>query len=111
MTTTESKMLDLEVGKIYKITDFYNKQYVMRVFSKDKQAATSHMYYCVWPHPDKNNKMNVGRYFQDAGCANKGAKIVYNNDAINTCVEISEDEANTIGWGNKYSNMLHRKKT
>ena len=109
MTTTSSKMLNLVTGKIYKITDFSGTQYVVRVCDKEVIRDNSHIYYCHWPHPDRNSKCNIGRHFCDSGNANQGVTIVYNVNSINTCVELSEDGAKTIGWGNKYSNILHGK--
>ncbi len=79
-------MLNLKVGKTYKLTDFYGVSYTGVIKSKRVESGTTHIYYMSWKTEGSN--LNTGRYFHDSGQANKSVNIVFNYSHIAKCDEI-----------------------
>lgn len=86
-------MLNLEIGKRYRVKLFWGGTLEGTVKSKTIHGDDSHSYWLSsW---NEKRQLNTGGYIWDKGYANKGRTIVSDEYAINTCEEISKNSNST----------------
>ncbi len=83
----KEKMLNLEIGKIYHITDFIGIHHTFKVNDKTVHSEGVHSYFGTWPDEDRG--YDVCRYFWDKGAANQGRTLVFDIYSIKTCEEVA----------------------
>ncbi len=81
-----SHMLNLVVGKRYKVTTFAGDTPIIGTIKfKEVKDETIHAYWIAWWNEER--KQNIGHYIFDQGYANRGRTIVNNIYSIRTCKE------------------------
>ena len=82
------KMLNLIIGKKYKITSFdCEKEKICKILSKTIHTDTCHSYFVTYEY----NKKECGCHIWDYGNANSNKEIVFSTHSIKTCEEVIEE--------------------
>lgn len=89
-------MLNLEVGKFYRIELFQGRKYDAKAVAKTLHGDSCHSYLIMMPN--RGSIHPYGTYVWDYGLANQNKWFCF-TDAIHTCRELCESEApNLFEW-------------